>query len=421
MSDIASLQIKNQNLNLSERFMAPFAMQASNNEVVGIDAFSLVQRLMLFDHCIIQSIWLRDIQLLLRSVDADALCDLIDAKAFSIYIDSATAGETGQAHRGLNLTGNTTHLQDNEFLFSTLKGKNDPEKVKQAINDLASTEGISRNQAKSVAERIEAAILEPKGLELHAKVFKEFYSDLRSDSKIIHSLIARRLRLLGAKPRRLQASVEEFVDEDFRVISNLTTTFGLSSQKARQITLKALFDLLSVHIRLAHMREFTCISGMNESEEEPWKLKVDSLISSITAENQMGRQFTRVARIAGLGERHLLGDGRIDLRRLISLRQSEDLTLFKVWLKKSDQKSDEEIRQRVAGIRGLIGNSAHGPTGKTIRLMMSSLTGLIPDPLISFLAGLGLGAADSFLLERLFPEDPVLSVIGQEYPSILGK
>ena len=60
--------------------MAPFAKQDSHNEVVGIDAEGFVQRLLLFDHCIIPSIWLKDVQRLLRVVEPDALCELIRAK-----------------------------------------------------------------------------------------------------------------------------------------------------------------------------------------------------------------------------------------------------------------------------------------------------------------------------------------------------
>jgi hypothetical protein len=97
--------------------MAPFAKQRRDNKVIGFDAEAFVQRLILFDRYIIPSIWLKDIQLLLRAVEPEALCELIDSGAISFYIDSATAVEIGQARSGLKLTGNNTHLKDNEFSF----------------------------------------------------------------------------------------------------------------------------------------------------------------------------------------------------------------------------------------------------------------------------------------------------------------
>jgi hypothetical protein len=400
--------------------MAPIAIQGPHNEVTGVDAEGLVQQLLLFDHCIIPSIWLEDVQHLLRVAEPRALCELIDSHAISFYIDSATAAETGQARSGLGLTGNTTHLRDNEFSFSTIKVRDDPGKVKRSINALAITEGVSRADAASVAERVEASLFAPKGLEVHAAAFKEFYRDLRDkDSTIMRDLVARRLRLLGANATFLQVSVEEFVEEDFRINSNLTTTSGLSSRTARQVALGALFDLASVHIRVSHMREFSCLLGMNESEQASWDMKADALVRGLIRESRRDYQFTRVARIAGLGENQFLRGATIDLRRLMDLRRSEEMATFKAWLKQSDNKSDKEIRDRVSSIRSKIGNAAQRSGGKIIRLMLSALPALVPNPLISLPVGLALSATDLFLLERAFPKDAVLSVLGK-YPSVFG-
>lgn len=179
--------------------MAPFAKQGPGNKVIGIDAEGLIQRLLLFDHCIVPSIWLQDIQLLLKIVEPEALCELMDEGALSFYIDSSTAAETGQARSGLNLTGNVTRLNDNEFSFSTIRVSNEAQKVKQAIHHLAQTEGVTKASAFSVAERVEARMLEPKGLQILSESFKAFHRDLRNgDPTLVRNLIARRLQLLGA-------------------------------------------------------------------------------------------------------------------------------------------------------------------------------------------------------------------------------
>jgi hypothetical protein len=409
-------------LHLSDRFMAPFAKQGLDNKVVGIDLEGLVQRLMLFEHCIIPTIWLKDIQILLRMVDSDALCELIDSDVVSFYIDSATVAEMGQARSKLNLTGNTSLLRDNEFSFSTIKGRDDTLKTTQAINELSETPGVMKAQATAVAERVEAAMLKPRGLEILKEAFRDFYVDLRSPtSTVVHSLIGKRLQLLGAKSSRLVVNVEEFVEEDFRINSNLTTTFGLSPQKARDISLRALLDLSSVHIRLAHMRHFSTLIGMNEAEQGPWEMKVDALTQSFISENQRERQFTRVAKIAGIGERELLQGKRLDLRRLIKIRQSEDLIIFRSWLKQTDNKSDAEIKERISSVRGKFGNAVQSSGGKTIRLMLSYLPNLIADKFTSQAIGLSLGVADSFLIDRILPKDAVLGILDKGYPTIFRK
>jgi hypothetical protein len=198
--------------------MSMFAKQGAGNEVTGIDTEGLVQRLLLFDHCIIASVWLKDVQRLLRIVDQDAMCELLDSGAMSFYIDSATGGEIGQARSRLNLTGNTSALKDNEFHFVTIKGQDDPARVIAAIDALSKSDGVPPAKARKVAERVESLMLEPKGLVTLSEAYKAFYAELRSpESTALKAIVASKLHRLGAKPKGLHLTIEEFVTEDFRI------------------------------------------------------------------------------------------------------------------------------------------------------------------------------------------------------------
>lgn len=411
----------NQQRNISERFMAGFALQKSNNDVYDVDLLGFVQRLLLFDHCIIPTIWLKDLEMLMRSVKPSDLAALIQSGAMSFYIDSATAAEMGQARAGLNLSGNITRLQDNEFHFVTLRGKDDYSKVRESISQLACAEGVHVSDARAVADLVDENLLEPRGLEITADAFHGFYADLRSvDVSLVERLIGGRLRSLGIKPKGLEVRIEEFVPEDFRVHSNLSK-FGLFSKKAREVTLGAFMDLIAVHSRLAHMRDLGCLIGMNPKDQQPWEIKVESLVRMFEKEHERERQFTRVITLAGIGESNLIEGKKIDLRKLIRLRESEDLTLFRAWLKDTDNKSDEEIRDRLNSLRGRIGNKVQGVSGKVIRMMVSGLSALVPNPIISLGTGLALSAADSFFVDKLLPKDTIQNIVSQQYPDILGR
>jgi hypothetical protein len=184
--------------------------------------------------------------------------------------------------------------------------------------------------------------------------------------------------------------------------------------------LKSLLELLSVYSRTAHMREFTCILGMEEDEEQAWNLKADSLYRAFAQEpHSREPQFLRVAEIAGLGERGLTESGRIDLDRLMRLRSSDDLAVFRTWLRSAESKTDKEIRDRVTSLRSRVGNFLSGTVaGKALRIVLTNSSGAIPNPLVSIPVGLGLSALDPFLLERVLPRDAVLSVLVDEYPAI---
>ncbi len=406
---------------ISDRFMSMFAQQDLDNTVTGIDAQGLVQRLLLFDHYILASVWLKDVQLLLRIVDPDALCELLDGGAMSFHIDTAMAAEIGQARNNLDLTGNTSRLEDHEFNFATIKGKDDVEKTRKALDELSKTDGISSTKARKVAERVEGLMLKPKGLAILSEAYKGFYEELRSpQASALSDIVAWKLQGLGAKPEDLRLSIEEFVLEDFRVHSNLTTRFGLSSQSARRIVLKSLLELFSVYSRTAHMQEFNCISGMEVGEEHAWNLKADALHRAFAHEPQTRqREFVRVVKISGLRERQLTDTGRIDLDRLIKLRASDDLLIFRSWLRSSESKTDAEIRDRVSSLKSKLGNfMADTFAGKALRIVLTNLPGTIPNPVISSPLGIGLSALDSFLWERLLPRDAVLGVLVKEYPAI---
>lgn len=290
-----------------------------------------------------------------------------------------------------------------------------------AIDELSKTDGVSPAKAKRVAERVEGLILEPKGLVTLSEAYKAFYAELRNpESTTLKNIVAWELHRLGVRPKGLQLTVEEFVPEDFRVHSNLTNGFELSPQNARRILLKSLLELFSVYSRTAHMREFNCILGMEEDEEQVWNIKADSLIRAFAHEpHSRERQFLRVAKIAGLGERRLSEGGKIDLDRLMRLRNSDDLAVFRTWMRTSENKTDKEIRDRVTSLRSKFGNFlADSPAGKVLRIVFTNSSSALPNPAVSIPLGLVLSALESFLTERLLPRDAVLSVLVKEYPAI---
>jgi hypothetical protein len=166
--------------NAGERFMSMFAKQGPNNVVTGIDVLGFVQRLLPFDHCIIASVWLKDVQRLLKMVDPEAFCELLDSGALSFYVDSATTAEIGQTRHNLNLTGRTTRLEDNEFQFVTIRGSDNSERVNTSLHELSRADGFSQSIGRRVAERVEASLLEQKGLTLITEANKDFYRELRS-------------------------------------------------------------------------------------------------------------------------------------------------------------------------------------------------------------------------------------------------
>lgn len=401
---------------LTDRFMGCFAIQANDNSVIGIHAGSLVRSLLLFEQCIMATIRLDDVLELLRYVSPNSLIELIQSGALQFYFDSSTAAEIGGARHSLNLTGNTAPLKTNEFSFCIIKG-HDKNEFAKALNRIETHPSLAPADRSRLAQTIETALLPEHGRPIHEASFRDFYADLRSGNiDVVRSLVRSRMAKLGIKARKLVLDVDEFVSEDFRVNSNLIQRFGLSEAKTRDLTLRALHDLLSVYIRTHHMRELSRLIGLNETEQQPWHLKVDKLIAQATSDLSLENDFVRVLTLY-TGAHTEPSFTQIDLNGLMKLRSSDDLVLFRKWLKDSRRKTDKEIQEQFNNVRAKLGNALQSTLGKTIRFFVGAAMGQIQAP--SFQIGSQVwSAADAFLLDRMFGRDPALGIISKDYPAL---
>lgn len=108
--------------------------------------------------------------------------------------------------------------------------------------------------------------------------------------------------------------------------------------------------------------------------------------------------------------------GQVNLRKVLEIRQSDECRAFRQWLRDSSHLSDDDLRETLTSLRARVSVATHGTTGKVIRLVLTTLAGVIPA--VGDLLSLALSAADSFLLDRIIRKDVVLHFIGIQYPSL---
>lgn len=102
--------------------------------------------------------------------------------------------------------------------------------------------------------------------------------------------------------------------------------------------------------------------------------------------------------------------------RATASTKSQELKVFREWLRKIDSVSDSEIVEQLNDIRLKLGVFAQGDTGKASRLVISTLAGFVP--VVGAFASLGLGTVDTFLLEKILPYSGVVAFVDKLYPSI---
>jgi hypothetical protein len=107
---------------------------------------------------------------------------------------------------------------------------------------------------------------------------------------------------------------------------------------------------------------------------------------------------------------------RVDVERLLKVRESAECREFREWLSSAENMSDAQIKEMVASIRSKIASLAGSTTGKVLRFATTTGVGLIP--VVGPIAGAAAGAIDSFLVDRVLPRSGVVAFLSETYPSL---
>lgn len=135
------------------------------------------------------------------------------------------------------------------------------------------------------------------------------------------------------------------------------------------------------------------------------------------------REATRVLSVAGVPVIASEASERpFDLVRLLEIRQTPECQAFRSWLQKTQDMSDDEIRQQVASLRARLGWLARTGQGKVLRLLVCTAAGLVSGAGIAGIAtGAVMGALDSFAVDRLLPHSAPVAFLTRIYPSIFDR
>src|SRR5262249_49387166 len=119
--------------------------------------------------------------------------------------------------------------------------------------------------------------------------------------------------------------------------------------------------------------------------------------------------------IKGLPDLASLESGRrLKLEKILELRETQAAQQFRDWLAVAPTKTDEEIKAEIDDATQAIGNFFSSKTGKTIRVLLSTLMGLA-NPLLGALTT----AADTFGMDSVYPRSGPVAFINDMLPTAL--
>ncbi len=380
-----------------------------------LDAF--VERLILFDHYVLQSDSFREIAVLVAMCGLDGTTELLRSGLLRLVADPVTIASVGNVAGG-TLRPTKGVLPPMTYAFATLRVANREQFLHQAFETNIDSLSIPL-KARIRLKRDILGATDPVAPTFGELTLSQLRSDMRGESHLLRRALARTLlsdRSLTVEPDSLTIRVHQLDDSDFRLETNLGSVLGLGTDEESRITERALLDVAGLNQRLEEMQTYRALSGFRASDLPLFEAKLDFLNGALSS-GQLERRFQRVIRLADMPVPTSVRG--IDLHRLLEVRESTECAEFRQWLSTVDEVDDGVIRERLGSLRSRLGAAFGSTSGRVARFL--TVTGLGVVPVAGPALGTIAGVLDTFVLERIFPRSGPATFVNKMYPSIHRK
>lgn len=418
-------------MEMRERHVGPITTRAGDDgSTVKVDAGALVRRLLLFEHCTLESDNLAEIPRLVTVFGFRGLMELLESGALSIICDYISMGNIGQT-LGLKITrarGRTLPLCSYRIVPVSIPERLDTgepyrEKyVDQALNvvrNLGLKDGDRRRLMGVLAPMLGAyprAVVDDSAAGFRALVE-------RQDTSIAKAV---EVEFRKARDADLPGAVELRLDDigndgDFRVTTNLASSARTNEEDAHKIIERALLGAAALDQRFLVMGATGSVSGFREDELPVVETRFPA---AWTWREQGGEaqeaRFQRVVTIGGLPDLSNLPSGQeINIRRVLKLRDSADCREMRKWLREIDSESDAEISERLFSFREGLAAATHTRSKSVVRFVLITVAGWLP--LVGLPAGVAATATDHLIFEKLIGRPGPATFLGHSYSSIFRR
>lgn len=402
---------------------------AQNTDTVEVDLSGLIEKLILFDKYILQSIRLKEIPALIRFFGYQGTKDLFSSGAIDIHCQALTIGQIGQT--AIDVRRKKGFLPLGSYSFATV-GIEDSKKfgtedhrdfIHDCLQVIHNTETLRDKEAKKLKSLVASRLVNyPENA--GNQILEQLKSDLRSNIPTIKTAVLYKLR------EKFKSDVvnEDFyvrvnpIDEvDFHVESNISNIFDIDEKEKHEIIESALLAIGGLNQRILDMKIFSALSGFRENELPLFDSKLGFIEKNLLGPENHSQRLNRVISLSNLPDiRSAIHEKRLDVNTLLEIRESPECKEFRQWLWSIDSYTDRELKDRIHSLREQFSRFVRSTTGKSIRWVAITGAGMTnPDtgPLLSA----SLSLLDTFVVEKLLPTSGALTFLNQMYPSIFRR
>ena len=364
----------------------------------------LVEKLILFENLIIESSRLKEIPILLNSIGFEPTMTLLKSGVIQIHNDKVAIGSKNK---------NTMHLVG----FSELKafGTDPSHLFKTNIKEIKDDCDISDQKFSQLEQELNSVVTSYPEESLD-DLSDDFKNDVKPNSNSLREAIRIKIKnKLNEEVNidQIEINTELFKNDLFKHESNLKELLEIDKATEFEILDSALLSLGGLNEKILQMDLYNSISGFKPNEISIFKSKL-RFVEQIVDTDDRTNQFHRVVNVAGLP---IINDKvvkkEIDFEQLLDIRREEEIVIFRNWLNKTDEISDEELDQKLNNFRVKLSKYINTDWGKGTRFLTSNGLGSI-EPI----SGIVLSIADTFLLDKFIKQPGAIAFLSQSYPTI---
>lgn len=406
-------------MNFRNRLLASAAeVKAEDREQIKFFAAEFVERLILFEEYILQSIRLKEIPHLVRLFGYSPVLELLKSGKLKIYCDAVTIASTGQAGGALESRKIKGNLPLGSYCLDMIRIAFHRDYISKNLQQIHEINGISHKEAKklklTVIEKL-VSFPEPALKQIQTQTI----ADVRNQDPAVKIAIASRIQNhihQEIDPNSLELKIE-FIDEtDFRVESNIETKFGLDKQTVHKIVERGLLGIGGRNQRIAEMEAFNSLVGFKSEEVNLIDRKMDFLIRKLSHETH-SYKFQKVIFAKGLPDfSQAVAEGGIDLLKLLEITESRECIDIRTWLWSQETINPDELKERLEAFSQKFKDFRQTKPGRIIYWLVSNGLGFIPK--IGILASLSLSFYDEFLAKDILPQGGAITFINNKLPTV---
>ena len=305
----------------------------SGQELESVDIGALIRRLILFDRVVVKSFRLHELPILVRTFGKVGILELLGSGALKLSCEFTSI--ITDIHRNGVRSEPLEH-----FTFGIVTAADRDGLLRNELSKLQSASGLKNNERSAIEQAIWDSLARPPET-FGTDLLRQIDIDLRANTPALRAAILKQLAtdfnrsdLAG---RQIEINVEEPRERVFHVKSGIAREFAKSPEETHRLLQKSVTALVNLEQRLSEMAAYSALTGFRESEAP---LLFGKLAGIISPQNPKiaEEQFERVIEVADVPD--FKPGQRIDVEKLMKIRDSAECRDFRMWLSTAADISD---------------------------------------------------------------------------------